>query len=55
MQSEIDEFLAELYSSNQKLAEYLLEKQIISADQLEKLLGKLLIFSLLLLQFRKLI
>ena len=39
MQSELDEFLAELYSSNQKLAEYLLEKQIISAEQLEKLLG----------------
>jgi len=39
MPSELDEFLAELYSSNQKLAEYLLEKQIISAEQLEKLLG----------------
>lgn len=39
MQSELDKVLADLYSSNKRLAEQLLEKQIISAAQLEKLLG----------------
>ncbi len=39
MQSELDKVLADLYSSNKKLAEQLLEKQIISTVQLEKLLG----------------
>lgn len=39
MQSEIDKVLAELCSSNKKLAEQLLEKQVISAVQLDKLLG----------------
>lgn len=39
MQSELDKVLAELYSSNKKLAAQLLEKQIISVVQLEKLLG----------------
>ena len=39
MQSELDKVLADLYISNKKLAEHLLEKQIISAVQLEKLLG----------------
>ncbi len=39
MQSELDKVLADLYSSNKKLAEQLLEKQVISAVQLEELLG----------------
>lgn len=39
MQPELDKVLADLYISNKKLAEQLLEKQIISAVQLEKLLG----------------
>ncbi len=39
MQTELDRVLADLYSSNKKLAEQLLEKQIISAKELEKLLG----------------
>lgn len=39
MPSDLDKVLAELYSSNKKLAEHLLEKQIISADKLEKFLG----------------
>jgi len=39
MQSELDKVLSELYTSNKKLAEQLVEKQIISAEQLEKLLG----------------
>ena len=39
MQSELDRILADLYSRNKRLAEQLLEKQIISVAQLEKLLG----------------
>lgn len=39
MQTELDRVLADLYSSNKKLAEQLLEKQIISTKELEKLLG----------------
>ncbi|WP_052672271.1 hypothetical protein [Aliterella atlantica] len=39
MQSELDKVLSELYTSNKKLAEQLLERQVISANQLEKLLG----------------
>ncbi len=40
MQSGLDKVLADLYSSNKKLAEQLLEKQIISVAQLDKLLDK---------------
>ena len=39
MESELDRILADLYSRNKKLARQLLEKQIISVAQLEKLLG----------------
>ncbi len=39
MESELDRILAELYSRNKRLAEQLLEKQIISVEELEKLLG----------------
>lgn len=39
MQSELDKVSSDLYRSNKKLAEQLLEKQIISAVQLEKILG----------------
>lgn len=39
METELDRVLADLYSKNKKLAEQLLEKQIISAEELEKLLG----------------
>lgn len=39
MQSELDKVLSELYTSNKKLAEQLLEREIISTEQLEKLLG----------------
>lgn len=40
MESELDRISVSLYSSNKKLAKHLLEKQIISATQLNKLLGK---------------
>ncbi len=39
MESELDRILADLYSRNKKLAGQMLEKQIISVAQLEKLLG----------------
>lgn len=39
MESELDRILADLYSRNKKLAKQMLEKQIISVAQLEKLLG----------------
>lgn len=39
MQSKVDKVLSDLYNSNKKLAEHLLEKQIISAVQLKKILG----------------
>ena len=39
MESELDRILADLYKRNKKLARQLLEKQIISVAQLEKLLG----------------
>lgn len=39
MESELDRILADLYSRNKRLAEQLLEKQIISVEELEKLLG----------------
>jgi hypothetical protein len=39
MQSELDKVLTDLYSSNKKLAEQLLENQIISTEELDKLLG----------------
>ena len=40
MESELDRILVSLYIKNKKLAEQLLEKQVISATQLNKLLGK---------------
>ncbi len=39
IQSELDRALAELYISNQKLAYQLLERQIISPEQLDTILG----------------
>ena len=39
MESELDRILADLYRRNKKLAKQLLEKQIISVEELEKLLG----------------
>ena len=39
MESELDRILADFYRRNKKLARQLLEKQIISVAQLEKLLG----------------
>ena len=39
MESELDRILADLYNRNEKLAKQLLDKQIISVAQLEKLLG----------------
>ncbi len=39
MESELDRILADLYSRNKRLAKQLLEKQIISVEELEKLLG----------------
>ena len=39
MECELDRILADLYRRNKKLARQLLEKQIISVAQLEKLLG----------------
>ncbi len=39
MESELDRILVDLYRRNKKLAKQLLEKQIISVEELEKLLG----------------
>lgn len=39
MESELDRILADLYRRNKRLAKQLLEKQIISVEELEKLLG----------------
>ena len=39
MESELDRILADLYKRNKRLAKQLLEKQIISIEELEKLLG----------------
>lgn len=39
MESELDRILADLYRRNKRLAKQLLEKQIISVEELDKLLG----------------